>query len=312
MVLVASEDASMYDDGLSLLQTRAQKHEVAQEPVYTVGAGGTLCPDDEIITFAKCVEAQKRQLVPNTMAHGTVYNARGHSIQPIGCFKLGGNMYFNDEPATLKNDHRGIMPVCSPNGGRMAEIATQGISCQEPTCKQPAGHHKLIWDDTIFVPELKVGGAGTVCAEACEILTYEQCTKAGDMGLIEAITGLKTEHEPNHQTFGANHASGTMPSGCSARLAHGKAYTYFNSMDTPTGIRAAPNTDGQPWVTDSGVGSGWNQVSPICGVCTTTTVAPEVPEAEDDAAAAVGDPHMTRASGEKFDLVEGKLKHHHH
>jgi len=320
-VAFASNDV-LSDDALSLLQTRAQKHQVQQAPaladgsVLEVRGGGTLCEEDEVITFAKCVEAQKRGVVPNTMAHGTVYNARGTGIQPTGCFKLGGNMYFNDEPGTAKNDHRSIMPVCQVGGGggRAAEIIAQGISCVEPTCVEPRGkHHRLIWDDTIFVPELKVGAAGSVCGEACEILTYEQCSKAGDMGLIEAVNGFRTEEQPNHMSTGANHASGSTPSGCSAHVAAGKSYTYFNSMDTPSGINAAPNTDGQPWVTPSGVGSGYSYVSPVCGVCTTTTttVAPEVSEVDDDAVAAVGDPHMTSDSGEKFDLEEGMLNHHH-
>jgi len=318
-VAFASNDV-LSDDALSLLQTRAQKHQalapLADGSVLEIRPGGTLCAEDEVITFAKCVEAQKRNLVPNTMRHGAVYNARGYGTQPTGCFKLGGNMYFNDEPGTVENGHGSIMPVCQVGGGggRAAEIIAQGISCQEPTCVEPRGkHHQLIWDGSIVVPELKVGAAGGVCEEACGILTYEQCSKAGDMQLIGAVTGLRTEEQPNHQTFGANHASGTMPSGCSAHLANGKAYTYFNSMDTPTGIRAAPNTDGQPWVTDSGVGSGYSYVAPVCGVCTTTTTTavPEVPEAEDDAAAAVGDPHMSSDSGEKFDLEEGMLNHHH-
>jgi len=319
-VAFASNDV-LSDDALSLLQMRAQKHQVQQPftlsdgSVLEVRAGGSQCADDEVITFAKCVEAQKRQIIPNTMAHGTVYNSRGSGIFPIGCIIGGGNMHFNDEPGTAKG-WPNLSPICQVGGGggRAAEIIAQGISCLEPTCTQPAGHHKLIWDDSVFVPELKLGAPGGVCEEACELLTYEQCSKAGDMGLIEAISGLITEHQLNHQTFGPNHASGTMPSGCSANLSPGKAATYFNSMDTPSGIHAAPNTDGQPWVTPSGVGVGWSYVAPVCGVCTTTTTtpAPELPEVEDDAAAvdmpveedeagAVGDPHFVTNTGNRFD-----------
>jgi len=317
-VAFASNDL-LSDDALSLLQMRATKHQVEQQPTLADGSvlelrgGGTLCEDDEVITFAKCVEAQKRQIISNTMAHGTVYNTRGHGTQPTGCFKLGGNMYFNDEPATPINGHGSIMPICQVGGGggRAAEIIAQGISCQEPTCVQPRALHKLIWDDSVFVPDLTVGAAGSVCDEACGLLTYEQCVKASDMGLIEAITGTTIDRDISHQTTGHSHTSGSIPSACSVRNDGPRAYPMFNSMDTPTGIHAAPNTDGQPWVTPSGVGIGWSLAAPVCGACTTTTTtaAPEVPAVEEGAVAAVGDPHMMSDSGKKFDLDEGMVHH---
>jgi len=314
-VAFASNDV-LSDDALSLLQTRATKHQVQQAPgtladgsVLEVRAGGTLCEEDEVITFAKCNEAQKRQVVPNTMnAKHMIANTRGHSTQPTGCFKLGGNMYFNDEPATLKNGHGSIMPICQVGGGggRAAEIIAQGVSCQEPTCVEPKGkQHLNLWDDSVFVPELKLGARGGVCAEACEILTYEQCSKATDTGLIDAITpGFKTHIELTHQVGSSTGNPGTCPSGCSVHTGTNVG-VVFNSMDTPSGIHAAPNTAGDPWVTPSGVGSGWSYVAPVCGVCTTTTTP------DPDAAAAVGDPHMRSDSGEKFDLDEDMLNHHH-
>lgn len=316
---VAASEESIFDAGLSLLQTRVHKHEVAQEvwmgdDKYTVQAGGTLCSDDEVITFAKCVELQQRNLVmPNLMGAGyVVANQRGQGVQPPGCFKAGNGIYFNDEPAGGTN--AGCLPICSPNGGRAAEIVAQGISCQEPTCKLPAGHHKLIWDDSVVMPELRLVEGG-VCDEACELLSYEQCTKAGDMGLIDELSGLKVLHEPIHSAFGPSRTFGTTPSACSVNLGRqwGKAGMFWNSMDTPTGIRAKPLGNGEPWVSDSGVGTGWGHVAAVCGVCTTTTTpAPidaEVPE--EDEGAAVGDPHMSRTSGDKLDLEDGMLNHHH-
>jgi len=307
-IAFASNDV-LSDDALSLLQTRVAKHQVQQAPTLSDGSvlevrgGGTLCEDDEVITFAKCNEAQKRQVVPNTMAHGVIYNTRGHSTQPTGCFKLGGNMYFNDEPATLKNGHGSIMPICQVGGGggRAAEIIAWGMSCQEPTCVEPKGkHHFLTWDDSVFIPPLKIMGLGEVCEEACGILTYQQCAKINDNGVMNSLTGGTTQHEMFHRTTGPNHNSGSMPSGCMSS-GNGKA-SQFNSMDTPSGIHAAPNTDGDAWVTPSGVGVGYNTMRPVCGDCT-----PD-PNALDDAAA-VGDPHMHTANGEKFDLAEPNLKH---
>jgi len=68
-VAFASNDV-LSDDGLSLLQMRVAKHHV-QEPntladgsVLEIRAGGTLCEPDEVITFAKCNEAQKRGVLP--------------------------------------------------------------------------------------------------------------------------------------------------------------------------------------------------------------------------------------------------------
>merc|ERR1712127_1085432 len=108
---------------------------------------------------------------------------------------------------------------------------------------------------------------------------------------------------------------GTMPSGCSVNIDPRvkKSQMYFNGIDTPSGIRAKPDSDGQPWVSPSGVGTGYHQNAPVCGVCTTTTTAapnePEVPE--DDDAAAVGDPHLSSDSGETFDLEGGMLNNRH-
>jgi len=307
-VAFASHDVSS-DDALSLLQTRAQKHSVNQEPtlsdgsVLRVQAGGTQCAPDEDITFAKCVEAQKRQIIKNGMLHGSVMTKRnlfGDYAEPRGCFMYGINLYFNDQPVgNTKNAD--TKPICQVGGGGglEAEIARQGKSCPEPTCTTPRGNHLMTWDDSVFVPELKLGAMGGVCEEACGLLTFEQCTKAADMGLISAlIPGTKTKLQPNHQTFGAVHASGTMPSSCSTTSS---ALVYFNSMDTAEGAHAAPDTAGDPWVTPSGVGSGWHQVAPVCGVCSTTTTT--TPALEDEAGA-IGDPHMHTAYGSAFDLPD--------
>jgi len=316
-MFVAASVASAFEDpmfdSLSLLQVRVQKQESveAQEPtladgsVLKVQALGTMCADDEDITFAKCVEAQKRQIIPNGMAHGSVMTKRnlfGDGKCPRGCFKFGSSLVFNDEPAGSVT--QGAAPICQVGGGggRAAEIAAQGMSCQEPTCVQPRGNHLMTWDDSVFVPELKLGAMGGVCEEACGLLTFEQCSKAGDMGLIaKFFPGFTTNLQPNHQTFGPSHTSGTMPSACSTTS---QALVYFNSMDTAIGAHAAPDTDGDPWVTPSGVGIGWFQVAPVCGVCTTTTTPPppatNIEDAGDEASAA-GDPHMISNTGKHFD-----------
>lgn len=324
-----ASDHAFSDDTLSLLQTRSQKHVVSQEPtladgsVLRLGAAGTVCAEDEVITFAKCVEAQRRQIIPNNMRHGSVSNKRDlfKGATPSGCYKFGTNgIYFNDEPVGYGN--AAFQPICQVGGGggRAAEVVAQGLSCQEPTCKvwtgPRVGHgHMLIWDDSLFVPELKLGALGGVCEEACGILTFEQCSKAGDMFLVDALTpGNKVVVNLQHQTFGPSHQHGTMPSGCSASSGAGFTRLYFNSMDTPSGVHAAPDTDGDAWVTPSGVGTGWSNVAPICGVCTTTTTtpaptpSPAAAEAAGDESSAVGDPHLTTNTVEKEDLCcEGGL-----
>jgi len=309
-VAFASNDV-LSDGALSLLQMRATTKQAPQAladgSVLELRAAHTLCEEDEVITFAKCVEAQRRQIIPNTMAHGGIINDRSPGMKPTGCFKLGGNIYFNDEPATLMNDHTGISPICQVGGGggRAAEIIAQGISCQEPTCKLPAGQHKLTWDDSVFVPKLTIGATGTVCEEACQLLTYEQCVKAADMDLIP---GYKVVSIPiTHRNFGNSHTLGSMPSGCTISTGSSGG-SSFNSMDTPSAAFAAPGTDGDAWVTPSGVGTGWAGNRPVCGECTVTTTTTPAAQIEDDAAA-VGDPHMRTASGETFDLPQSSWKH---
>jgi len=332
LVVLAASEESIYDVGLSLLQTRAQKQEVALEPgadgsVYTVQGGGTECKPEEVITFAKCNEVQQRQIVSNNPAADIkwVANERGHGGQPAGCFKAGTGIYFNDEPVG-GSTCRGCLPICSPNGGRAAEIVAQGISCFEPTCKQGRGEprekhgqHYLTWDDSVVMPELYMGEKGGVCKEACELLTYEQCSKATDMGLIDAMNPGNPvgKGQPIHSPFGFSRVFGTAPSACSANCdsRYSICGMFWNSIDTPSGINAKPGGNGEPWVSDSGVGTGWNLNAPVCGVCTTTTTteAPVVAEVpEEDEAGAVGDPHMRSVSGTTFDLAEADLQRHGH
>jgi len=295
--------------------------------VYTVQGGGTECKPDEVITFAKCNEVQQRQIVPNNPGADLqwVANQRGHGGQPAGCFKAGTGIYFNDEPVGGPGC-RGCLPICSPNGGRAAEIVAQGISCFEPTCKQARGEarekngqHYLTWDDSVVMPELYLGEKGGVCADACELLTYEQCSKATDMGLIDALSPGNSvlKGEPIQQPFGRARTWGTTPSGCSANCdsRYSICGMFWSSIDTPSGIHAKPKGNGEPWVSDSGVGGSFDLNAPVCGVCTTTTTteAPVVAEVpEEDEAGAVGDPHMRTVSGTTFDLADADVQRHGH
>jgi len=90
---------------------------------------------------------------------------------------------------------------------------------------------------------------------------------------------------------------------------------FWNSIDTPSGIHAKPKGNGEPWVSDSGVGGSFDLNAPVCGVCTTTTTteAPVVAEVpEEDEAGAVGDPHMRSVSGTTFDLADADVQRHGH
>jgi len=331
---IAYSDVLPEDDALSLLQTRVQKHDANQEgptegtladgSKLRLGAQGSVCADDEDITFAKCVEVSRRQIITHapdvwgTSSLGLKRNLFSDGPLPRGCFLLGSTMYYNDQPiGTARPETK---PICQVGGlgGRAAEIEENGLSCRDnPDCKG-RGYKRLDWNDELFVPELKLGAMGGVCEEACGMLTMAQCTKAGDMGLIDLITpGNKVREQPRHQMYGATHTMGTLPSGCSVMLGHGVALPYFNSWDRETGAHAAP--DGGPLVTASGVGSGWHQVAPLCGVCTSTTTtteppttpAPAVDGTVDDDASAVGDPHMHTANNENFDLTNADLQHRH-
>jgi len=328
-----SDEVLSHDDALSLLQTRAQKHVFNQEGAeegtladgskLRLGAIGTVCADDEDITFTKCVETSRRQIITHapdvwgTSSLGLKRNLFSDGPLPRGCFLLGTTMYYNDQP--IGNVRSETRPICQVGGGGGMNdfVAANGLSCRgNPDCKG-RGYKRLDWNDALFVPEMKLGTAGGVCEEGCGLLTMEQCTKAGDMGLIDEITpGFKVREQPRHQLYGATHTMGTLPSGCSVMLGHGVALPYFNSWDTEMGATSAP--DGGPMVTASGVGSGWAQVTPICGVCTTTTTttAAAVAEPKDDEAGAVADPHLTTNNGNHFDyelpaLVQSSPRHHH-
>jgi len=303
VALASEEGFALDDDGLSLLQTRVHKHEADQEPEYFALAKGALCEPGEVLTLAQCFEVQdKRSVAHSVAAWSTMGSVRSMSTWklPSGCMWAtggGGQLYWNDEPTGSSNS--AFQPVCSKNGGRAAEIASQGMSCQEPTCVQPAGQHLLAWTDSgVALPEIKIGAAGSVCEEACGILSYEQCAKASDMGVLEAINGVKQLRIPQFQCNGGGHSRPAVPSGCWIGTQFAVTpITSFCPYDTPDGALNG-------WVSDSGVGVGWGRASPVCGVCTTTTTttAPPAPPPGDEAEA-VADPHMVDNTGKHFDYT---------
>lgn len=302
LITVATSVAFAYDDeGLSLLQMRTR---TIQDPKYTLQPVNTLCADDEVITFAQCVEAQKKNLIESTHQDWSIiYNKRGEARYPQGCYKNLGNgqIYYNDEPIGVTNPTRS--PICSKEGGRAAEIAA-GLAgnCVNADCSLPAGepYQILTWGPNLVVPDLEIRGFGAVC-DACGLLSYGECSKAGDMGLIEEAVGAKSQLKmsPSASINGAGHDFPTRPSGCTVRA---NGYVEFNPYDTVDGALAG-------LVSDSGVSVGFNIVRPVCAVCTTTTTPPPAPppppavdEPEDDESSAVGDPHLTTNNGKHFDL----------
>jgi len=203
-----------------------------------------------------------------------VVNAqRSQGWSQTACIQVGvnGQVLYSDEPVSEKNQPT-FMPICSRNGDKAAELARQGSSCQTPACDSP-GFHLSNWDDSVVLPELQILDAGATC-EACGILSFEQCSKANDMGLLNDLAGYKMKHEISIRVSGGGRSRPAMPSGCSAGW--GKA--TFSPYDTPDGALAG-------LVSDSGVGVGFHLSKPICGVCTTTTTtttpAPEVDPIEE-------------------------------
>jgi len=305
IVVAASVAFAFEDDGLSLLQLRAQKHESVQEELQvTVQGVNTLCPPEEVLTFAQCVEVQQKQIVPNNHQSWSLLTPfRGHGWRPTGCVKnpTSGLIAFNDEPETGRG-FKADMPICSPSGGRAAEIAA-GLTgkCEAANCVKTTGFQKLAWGPEVAMPEISVGPVGTVCElGSCALLDYKQCQQAGDMHLADSFEGAlptaNTRHFMELGLVGPGHTVGTRPSGCVVDK-HGNM--GFSPTDTPDGAAAG-------LVTASGVGIGTVNWFPVCaGTCTTTTTAP--PPMEDEAGA-IGDPHLHTAYGAEYDysLEDGK------
>jgi len=309
--LLEGDFAAVDDESLSLLQLKAHTvnelhmEKQAQEPKYYLGPRGSTCPPAEDIDYAQCLEAQVNDIIPHTMKKekgNFVNNQRSGGRLQRGCFKnIDGTLYFSDEPVGGTLGQSGnIQPICQKGGGGYeAYIANSGISCKSADCgHRPATEHRLNWGDGVVVPELQILAAGEVC-EPCGILSYAQCSKAGDTGLITALYGTEITVEPSVWCSGGSGAQPIFPTGCVVQNAPHTYIASYCPFDTPEGIPLG-------LVSNSGVGQGFRNARPVCGICTTTTTtpAPDVAAAEgDDVAAAEGDPHMTTNTGRHFDYA---------
>jgi len=293
-VAVASTDV-MHDDGLSLLQMRTQPHKDVQEPKYYKGTTGGDCAPEEDLSFAQCIEAQVKKIIPNNMAaHGLVYNQRSGGFQQTACYiASNGQMYFSDEPkgGRIWPGRGAITPICSKNGGFQKSIAEGQMSCKEADCQHKPSM-QLNWGEggSVVVPEFQILAAGAIC-EPCGILSYAQCSKAGDTGLV--VYGGVTVNSVAHQCSGGGHTRPAMPSGCSVHVSP-STQMNFCSYDTPDGALAG-------LVSDSGAGVGFGKVRPVCGVCTTTTTTPEPPAAD-----VGGEADGECPAGQEVGYVEGR------
>ena len=299
-VAFASEDV-MLDEGLSLLQMRAQPNKDSQEPKYYLAPAGGDCPPGEDVDFAQCLEAQVKKIIPNNMKNVYVRNQRSGGRLQRGCFlNIDGTMYFSDEPVGGKLGQAGQMkPVCAKNGGGYdAYMAKTGISCTAADCSHnPVDEHLLKWGEGVVVPELQILGVGETC-EACGILDYATCSKASDTGVIEALYGIKMKTEVGTWCSGGGPYEPIIPTGCYIQNSPQTPSAAFCPFDTPDGELAG-------LVSASGVGQGFRNSRPICmKTCTTTTTtaAPPAPPAGDQAAA-LGDPHLETNTGKQVDYT---------
>jgi len=297
--LVADEDRAAVEDPAD-----APVAAEAQGPKYYLGARGSSCPPEEDIDYAQCLEAQVDDIIPHTMKKelgNFVNNQRSGGRLQRGCFlNIDGTMYFSDEPVGGTLGQSGnIQPICQKGGGGYeAYIAISGISCKSADCgHRPATEHRLNWGDGVVVPELQILAAGEVC-EACGILSYAQCSKAGDTGLIEALYGTAITVEPSVWCSGGSAAQPIVPTGCNVQNAPHTYIASYCPFDTPEGIPLG-------LVSTSGVGVGFRNSRPVCGICKTTTTT----NTTVDEASASGDPHLNTASGHKFDLSKADLNH---
>merc|ERR1719162_1689355 len=94
---------------------------------YFAGPKGSLCKPEEVLTLAQCLEVQEKRSVPHSVAAwstmGSIRSTTTWKL-PSGCmWASNGQLYWNDEP--VGTAHAALAPVCSANGGRAAEIASQ-------------------------------------------------------------------------------------------------------------------------------------------------------------------------------------------
>jgi len=272
------------DEGLSLMQLRAQPlREVSTLDVWggaTLGAGGSQCDDSEVLTYAECLE------VLRTGIEGYTFDQRytpklQFSPGTTGCFLYVNNqLYYNPGPGTPFGKFRSI---CSSEGTRSQEMLDPMVGVKDKPYNY-AG----------FVPtEFELGALGAQCDE-CGILTLDQCISAMRSPEFRASagirgTGMEVQLNPGMQAcYKANNNN-----------------VYFN-----------PGTPGSPlqdYAPSAGLGNTAGVSWPVCGKCTTTTTTPappttlapepEAPEPE-DAASAVGDPHLTTNTGNHFDYQQ--------
>lgn len=306
LVSAAHNVSILDDDGFSLLQLRATR----QEPKYYLAPVGSACPAGETLSFDQCLEAQVKKIIPNVMTYQLMYNQRSWGWNQNGCILNPGNnnIYFSDEPVGGTSHSSRLQPICGSTGRFDEDIADNGISCKTPDCVS-AGAPLMLWDDSIVLPELEILAAGAIC-EPCGVLSYAQCQKASDTGVIGDLQGMAIVACMEMQCSAGGHLVGqtAMPSGCSVHAPAPGNRINFCPYDTPDGVLAG-------LVSDSGAGVGFARVRPVCAVCTTTTtteepVAPPVVEApvdEADEGAAVGDPHMSHGDSRKDLCCEGGI-----
>jgi len=272
------------DEHLQLLQVSAKRHQQAYEgglapesgqgPYQTLGVN-TVCPDDQVLTLRQCTEAAWSQAVPGVNLAFHVYgaqNAPHHLPGPRGCWFLTLNkgVYYNANP-TGSPDGR-IQPVCSVNGGRVAQK-------QEEAALPAGGVFKKAFN--------------TMCDE-CGVLNLDECKLAGEsLGLMANQNAAQGDGWPLYASFQNPHTrvnQWASPQGC-FQANNNVVYWNMDTTDDQYDFAPLPSR------------------APICKACpttTTTTPAPPPPPVEEvapgDQAEAVADPHIATNTGRHFDM----------
>lgn len=260
--VVASSQSLLDDEGVSLLQLRAEKHQSGLGGP-TLGTLGGDCPESERLTYRQCLEALMDGIGGNAMQNGGTINPPNLQKNPgqSGCFYVPANKQIYYNPDVESRPHGQFQPICSDDGGREQERLDFPV---DP------------------MPEVELKQVGELCDESCGRLTLDQCIKVSTDQLV-----------PNGNNQGTPIVQ-LNPGGDGCYKVDGNNHIYYNIERPGSQLIEQANKGSVAHVA--------RHICGVCTTTTTTPAPATTTLAPADDAAAVGDPHIHTMHRQDFDL----------